>query len=154
MQMSAYAAVLLVLVSTIGVAVYRRMNRHSLSRIRGPPSPSLLLGHNLLLSHEDDVGDLESEWIRQYGSAWRLKDCVGEDNLWLVDPKALHHIFHKAGHKYSRRIDARQISRQLTGDGILFANDHEHARIRKIMDPAFSTAQIRSFLPLFRRSAQ
>ncbi|KZT13218.1 uncharacterized protein LAESUDRAFT_640448, partial [Laetiporus sulphureus 93-53] len=119
--MSAYAAVLLVLVSTIGVAIYRRMSRHSLNRIRGPPSPSLLFGHNLLLSHQDDVGDLESQWIRQYGSAWRLMECLGKDNLWLVDPKALHHIFHKSGHKYSRRIDARQIARQLTGDGILFA---------------------------------
>ena len=32
--------------------------------------------------------------------------------------------------------------------------DKDHARIRKIMNPAFTAAQLKSFLPLFRGSAQ
>lgn len=32
--------------------------------------------------------------------------------------------------------------------------DGQHARVRRSMDPAFSTTRIRAFLPVFQRSAQ
>ncbi|CCM03242.1 uncharacterized protein FIBRA_05367 [Fibroporia radiculosa] len=75
------------------------------------------------------------------------------DNLWFTDPKAVQHIFNKAGSSYARRTDARHIARQLMGESVLYADGHNHSRIRRIMEPAFSTAQLRSFLPLFRQSA-
>jgi len=139
-----------VLVALIG---YRYTVGHSLRYIRGPKSPSLLFGHNILLSREDEVGELDREWINEFESTWRLKECFGRDNLWTVDPKAIQHIWNKPGYGFARRKDAKHIARQLMGETIVYADGNDHARIRKIMDPAFNTAQIRSFLPIFHRSA-
>lgn len=40
------------------------------------------------------------------------------------------------------------------GAGAFTHTDKDHARIRKIMNPAFTAAQLKSFLPLFLGSAQ
>ncbi|OJT07986.1 Cytochrome P450 4F5 [Trametes pubescens] len=127
--------------------------RH-LRKIRGPESPSWLMGHNSVLNGQLEVGALEREWMKEYGLIWRLKDCFNEDALQIADPKALQYIFHKSGYHFQKGAVARQFTREITGPGILFAQDQDHARIRKIMNPAFTASQLRSFLPLFRHSAQ
>ncbi|CDO77274.1 hypothetical protein BN946_scf184753.g24 [Trametes cinnabarina] len=115
-----------------------------LRRIRGPPSPSLLMGHDELRSSQFEVGALDKKYMNEYGTVWRIKTCFS----------ALQYIFHKSGYHFVKPAVARQITREITGDGILFAMDQDHARIRKIMNPAFTASQLRSFLPLFRGSAQ
>ncbi|OSD02196.1 PAH-inducible cytochrome P450 monooxygenase PC-PAH 1 [Trametes coccinea BRFM310] len=130
-----------------------RAARH-LRKIRGPPSPSLLMGHNELRSSQFEVGTLDKEYMQEYGTVWRIKTCFSEDALEICDPKALQYIFHKSGYHFVKPAVARQFTREITGPGILFAMDQDHARIRKIMNPAFTAGQLRSFLPLFRGSAQ
>ncbi|KAH8995443.1 cytochrome P450 [Lactarius akahatsu] len=92
-------------------------------------------------------------WMREYGSAWRRTGCLGTDRLMLADPKALKHVLHSAGYHYPKTIDRAQVSRMTTGNGIVAAEGRAHHRQRKIMSPAFSTHQIRSFLPLFHGTA-
>ncbi|PCH35719.1 cytochrome P450 [Wolfiporia cocos MD-104 SS10] len=92
--------------------------------------------------------------MNEFGWAWRLREFFGKDNLWFVDPKAIQHIFNKSGYNYARTTDAKYITMQLTGESILCAEGHQHSRMRKIMEPAFSTAQLRSFTALFRDSAR
>ncbi|KAH9854395.1 PAH-inducible cytochrome P450 monooxygenase PC-PAH 1 [Lenzites betulinus] len=125
-----------------------------LRRVRGPASPSWLMGHTELLNAQFQVGQLQREWMKEYGLVWRLKDCLNEDMLEVADPKALQYIFHKSGYHFSKGQVSRQFSREIAGPGILFAEGNDHARIRKIMNPAFTASQLRSFLPLFRGSAQ
>ncbi|EIW63773.1 cytochrome P450, partial [Trametes versicolor FP-101664 SS1] len=67
---------------------------------------------------------------------------------------ALQYIHHKSGYHFPKAVFMQQISREINGDGILTATGHDHARIRKIMNPAFSAGQLRSFLPLFQCAAQ
>ena len=98
-----------------------------------------------------------------------------KDGLWLVDPKAIQYVLQTSGYHYPRTEVGRHIARQITGESILYvegmhaARSHcergnvdtgepaagdDHARVRKIMNPAFNAAQLRSFLPLFFRSAR
>ncbi|TFY57341.1 hypothetical protein EVJ58_g7079 [Rhodofomes roseus] len=115
-----------------------------------------------MTSREKDVGDLHFQYMQEYGSAWRMKECFNKDTLWLVDPKAIQYVLQTSGYHYPRTVVGRHIARQITGDGILYVEEgrisgrlgDDHARVRKIMNPAFSAAQLRSFLPLFRRSAR
>ena len=85
----------------------------------------------------------------------------------LVDPKALQHILQAAGYKYPKSAEDRQFLRMVTGEGLAWAHGmhtlvlfisltHEpriagedHSRQRKIMNPAFSSTQLKTFIPLF-----
>ncbi|KAJ8474242.1 hypothetical protein ONZ51_g7351 [Trametes cubensis] len=136
------------------LAVRNYLAGRHLRRIRGPPAPSWLLGHNEMMNNQIEVGALQKEWMKEYGTLCRLKTCFSEDVLEICDPKALQYIFHKSGYHFTKGPFGRQTAREIAGPGILYAQDQDHARIRKIMNPAFTSAQLRSFLPLFRGSAQ
>ncbi|PIL24888.1 cytochrome P450 [Ganoderma sinense ZZ0214-1] len=134
--------------------VRRYLASRCLRKVRGPPSPSWWMGHLQQVNHQFEVGDLDGQWVREYGTVWRTKGIMGEDELVVADPKALQHIFHKSGYRFPKSAIARQITREIAGEGILYAMDRDHSRIRKIMNPAFTASQLKSFLPLFRSSAQ
>ncbi|KAM5532813.1 hypothetical protein V8D89_013532 [Ganoderma adspersum] len=134
--------------------VRRYLSGRALRKIRGPPSPSWWMGHSQQMNRQMEVGELDEKWVQEYGTVWRLKGIMGDDDLMVADPKALQHIFHKSGYHFPKSAVARQITREIAGEGILYAMDRDHARIRKIMNPAFTAGQLKSFLPLFRSSAQ
>ncbi|KIJ66688.1 hypothetical protein HYDPIDRAFT_108600 [Hydnomerulius pinastri MD-312] len=132
---------------------WRRSRRNSVKDIRGPPSPSRLLGHEKVIRSSEQVGDLEFEWAREYGPTWRTKQCYGVDAIWTADPRTLQYVFHTSAYKYSKSVVANETTKLFTGESILATSPHDHQRHRKIMNPAFSVAQLRTFLPVFRRSA-
>lgn len=99
---------------------------------------------------------------------------VSQSNVLMTcDPKALQHIFHKSGYNYPKESVIVIGSRMVTGRSIVWAPStsqplfqlttwirmfplaagDDHARHRKVMNPAFTAPQLRSFLPLFRRSS-
>ncbi|TFY57340.1 hypothetical protein EVJ58_g7078 [Rhodofomes roseus] len=100
---------------------YKRNRARTCEHIRGPPSPSYLLGHIVQLTRQDEVGDLEYQWMNEYGWAWKIRHCLGRDVLFLADPKALHHVF-RSGYAYARTTDSKFISWLLMGESILFTD--------------------------------
>ncbi|KAI0712968.1 cytochrome P450 [Cerioporus squamosus] len=122
-----------------------------IERVRGPPSPSFLFGHEHAISCQKEVGDLEFEWLRTYGPTWRIRGNFGTHILMTADPKALQYIYHKSGYNYTKRTSANQMGEIMGGPGIAVALGKDHQRHRKIMNPAFSAAHLKSFLPLFQR---
>lgn len=70
-------------------------HRRSLRQLQGPPRVLSLLGecmflnetadaysvsgpgHEVHMSQQDEVGDLEFEWLRQYGPTWRIQGSFG-----------------------------------------------------------------------------
>ncbi|KAI0719202.1 cytochrome P450 [Fomitopsis betulina] len=149
----AFLSTILIILLYAGWLSYKRGRSRSCAYIRGPPAESFVTGHIVELTRQDQVGDLESEWINQYGWVWRIKHCLGRDVLFFADPKALHHIF-KSGYSYSRTTDSKFISWMLMGESVLYTDHGQHARVRKAMDPAFSTARVREFSPIFQRLAK
>ncbi|KAH8995444.1 cytochrome P450 [Lactarius akahatsu] len=133
--------------------LYSRRRSGSLKDIRGPASSSFWLGNEADIRYQDEVGDCEFKWMREYGSAWRRTGFLGTDRLMLADPKASKHILHSAGYHYPKTIDRAQFSRLAAGNGLVAAEGQVHHRQRKIMSPAFSTHQVQSFLPLFHGTA-
>ncbi|EEB98292.1 hypothetical protein MPER_02227, partial [Moniliophthora perniciosa FA553] len=67
-------AVILILYLPVLIAAYAvyvlavRAKQRSLRFLQGPPSPSILLGHEHDLLHQNVVGDLEFKWFKDYGT--------------------------------------------------------------------------------------
>ncbi|KAK0218550.1 cytochrome P450 [Armillaria nabsnona] len=127
--------------------------RYTIRKIRGPPCPSFLLGHEHLLRSRQHVGDLEMEWYQQYGTLYRTGGCFGQDILFVADPKALQYIFHSSGYRFPMTRDMRFIMDAVVGQGIATVDGSVHQRQRKILGPAFAASQLRLFLKVFQSSA-
>ncbi|KZV60943.1 cytochrome P450 [Peniophora sp. CONT] len=128
-----------------------RFFRSSLKDIRGPPRSSFLLGNQGDFRYQAEVGDVEFPWLNEFGGAWKVYGPLGEENLVLADPKALQYVLQTSGYRFPKRPDARASARVLLGEGIIWVHGDQHQRHRKIMNPAFSVPQLKSFVPLFQR---
>ncbi|EGN99109.1 hypothetical protein SERLA73DRAFT_181928 [Serpula lacrymans var. lacrymans S7.3] len=137
----------------LAVTARYRVRRRSIKDIRGPASPSRLLGNEMQIRYQEQIGDLEFQWARQYGPTWRTQGCFGEDVLWTADPKTLQYIFHTSGYRFPKTKMLEQSAKNIMGRGIVAVQGEVHQRQRKIMTPAFSAGQLRTFLPNFRQSA-
>ncbi|KAJ3907011.1 cytochrome P450 [Lentinula edodes] len=124
--------------------------RKSLRFIQGPPVSSWLLGHEYELANQAEVGDLEFEWFRDYGTVFRSAGCCGEDILMVSDAEALHHILNTGGYRYPKTRDAVRFIKQISGRGLTWAQGAVHQRHKKALSPAFSESQLRMLLPLFQ----
>ncbi|KAA1474654.1 cytochrome P450 [Dentipellis sp. KUC8613] len=132
--------------------LYRaRRARRSLKYLRGPPSSSYWLGNMKDILYQAEVGDVEFKWMHEYGGAWRISACMGEEYLMLTDPKALQYILHTSGYRFPKREDTVETTRLLLGQGLVWAHGETHQRQRKIMNPAFTAPQLRSFLGVFQQ---
>lgn len=84
----------------------------------------------------------------------------------LADPKALQYVLQTSGYRFPKSASTRGEIRMIFGNGILWVHGmchvyspkgtstnpcigEQHHRQRKIMNPAFSVPQLKSFLPLF-----
>ncbi|KAH9955260.1 cytochrome P450 [Russula dissimulans] len=144
---------LLVAVTASMTYVYLRGRSSFLKKLRGPKSTSFLLGDEEDFRYQNEVGDREFTWMRKYGSAWRRSGPLGVDCLSLADPKALQYVLHTSGYHFSKGREITQSIKMTVGQGLLWAHGTIHRRQRRIMTPAFSPPQLRSFLPLFLNSA-
>ncbi|KAK0506749.1 cytochrome P450 [Armillaria luteobubalina] len=126
--------------------------RVSVKHINGPPSASFWLGHELVLRSQEEFGDLETKWRREYGTVYRIGGCFGQDILVVSDPKALEHIFHPS-RPYPKTSDVNFIFGLILGGfgGLIVAEKEEHHRQRKILNPAFSSANLRHCQVIFQQ---
>ncbi|GJE98387.1 cytochrome P450 [Phanerochaete sordida] len=142
------------LVVWLGFRWYRWVTRLSIGYIRGPPVRSALLGNVRDLSFQENVGDLDFKYAEEYGTAWRMQYALGSKVLMIADPKAIQHVFHKSGYLYPKTIQARVNAYIVAGKNMLWAPTGEcHSRHKKVIAPAFTAPQLRSYLPFFRKAS-
>ncbi|KAK1219641.1 hypothetical protein PQX77_017631 [Marasmius sp. AFHP31] len=147
-------AIPLLALTTGVITLILRAKRLSLKFLQGPPRPSLLLGHEWEMGRARKVGSLEDSWFEQYGYVFKLGGCYGEDILMVADPRGLQHIFHKSAYRYIKPADIEHATTKLFGPGLATVNGETHSRQRKLLNPAFSAAQIRPFAQVFSLAAQ
>ncbi|SJL11719.1 uncharacterized protein ARMOST_15127 [Armillaria ostoyae] len=131
------------------------LKRVSVKHVNGPPSTSFWLGHEYILRSQDKFGDLETKWCREYGTVYRIKGSLGQDVLIVSDPKALEHIFHSA-RPYPKTKDNNFLLSLILGGpgGLVVAEDDVHRRQRKVLNPAFSSANLRNFQSIFQQCSE
>ncbi|KAF8514728.1 cytochrome P450 [Hysterangium stoloniferum] len=131
--------------------VFRRVRIHGVTQLLGPPPGPWLVGNMSDIDRAENVGDAEFKWIKIYGPTICIKGPFGvRDIMFTADPKALQYILCSSGYRFPKSSDIRFVAEMVTGRGIVWAEGEQHARQRRIMDPAFSHNSIRSFLPIFQ----
>ncbi|PBK92259.1 cytochrome P450 [Armillaria gallica] len=143
----------LFLLTSILAVIRMRSRRKAVRNVRGPPRPSLLLGHEWMIHQREHVGGLEMQWLKEYGAVYRIGGCFGQDVLVLCDPRALQYVFHTSGYRFPKTADVGRQADAIFGPGLTTVNGTAHQRQRKIMNPAFSAFQLRQILPLFQTFA-
>ncbi|KAF8483105.1 cytochrome P450 [Gautieria morchelliformis] len=134
--------------------IVRRLRAHSISQLPGPPPGPWLVGNLPDLIRPESAAEAELAWTDKYGPAMRIKGAWGTDALFTADPTALQYILNTAGHHFGKTQQNRATVRLVTGEGLVFAEGHQHTTQRKIMNPGFSYGALKVFLPLFRSTAQ
>ncbi|KAJ6465396.1 cytochrome P450 [Mycena sanguinolenta] len=140
-------------VLSLAVAYVTLRQRSSIRNIPGPPSPSWLFGNMLQLTLPREYGDNEFAWLKAFGAVYRLKGCFGENRLFISDPIALQYILNSPLFPHGPT--------QKTGIDLLFPENcvmaqqgDAHKRLRAAMNPSFTGAAVRNFLPIFEKVAQ
>ncbi|KAF9257647.1 cytochrome P450 [Marasmius fiardii PR-910] len=123
--------------------------RSTINTLRGPPSPSFLLGfdHDLRSKRVDKV---LLKWSEEYGTAYKLPGCFGESTLIISDPKAIHRILQESLNNYPESPDFRKFVETLFGKSLIWAHGEDHKRHRRVLSSAFSISHVRQLLPLFQ----
>ncbi|KAH9018097.1 cytochrome P450 [Lactarius pseudohatsudake] len=143
----------LVVVPAFLARIYYRWQNDFLRKLRGPDSSSFLYGNDIDLICQNEAGDCEFKWAREYGNVWRQHGCLGTDRLVVADPGALRYILHVPGYHFDKRKEVLKFIEMTFGRGLTWATGETHRRQRGIMNPAFSAPQMRTFLPMFQNSA-
>ncbi|KAF8202148.1 cytochrome P450 [Pholiota molesta] len=122
--------------------------KSALDNIPGPPSESFFTG--VLDSFFNNHGwDYHKKLAETYGGVMKIKAAFGENELYVFDPKALHHIFVKDQDIYEETPQWIQGNGVVYGPGLLATLGEQHRKQRKMLNPVFSTAHMRDMMPIF-----
>ncbi|KAL6305107.1 cytochrome P450 [Sparassis latifolia] len=133
--------------------LYRIYTRVSIADIPGPESQSFLLG-NFPELFQTQAGAIDFDWQSRFGGIARIKAPLGEDYLWISDPKALQYIYHTSGYNFPKQPERRTLSYLTSDHGLTWADGERHRRQRKVMLPAFGTPESKALLPIFSHYAE
>ncbi|KAJ7635213.1 cytochrome P450 [Roridomyces roridus] len=125
----------------------------SIRHIAGPPSPSWIFGNMLELMLSEQYGDHEFDWQRKYGPVYRLKGCFGADELVISDPVALNSIVNSSNFDHSP-VTANFSKLMFEGTSLINVRGEYHRRLRAALNPGFSAAGIRHYIPAMNKAAE
>ncbi|KAJ3990231.1 cytochrome P450 [Lentinula detonsa] len=135
----------------------------SLSQLRGPPSQSWFKGNYLYVFnlkqgwefHKMLADNCEISFASflggrlnlSVGPAVKITGPLGRKQLYTFDPEAMYHILVKEGSVFQpHRIDSGAV---ILGKGLLNTTGEHHRKQRKMLNPVFSIAHMRSMMPIF-----
>ncbi|KAI0366817.1 cytochrome P450 [Pilatotrama ljubarskyi] len=130
-----------------------RQARSPLRHLPGPPSASLFMGNLPELHHQENTG-LVARWADTYGLAFVYRGFMGGRRLMLVDPVSVNYVMSR-GYDYPKPDFVRDSLASMSAgyEGLLTAEGDMHRKQRKILNQAFSAAQVKSFTPIFWEKA-
>ncbi|KAH7881865.1 cytochrome P450 [Phlebopus sp. FC_14] len=127
--------------------------RFMTTRLRGPPSPSLLYGVGKDVLESPDAGSMHEAWAAEYGVVYEIPSSLGQRKIVLCDPKAIAHCYARDTWTYVVTPLTRQFVERGFGRGLIWAQGESHKRQRKSLTPAFSNSAIRKLAHVFYDSA-
>ncbi|KAJ7935777.1 cytochrome P450 [Mycena leptocephala] len=124
-----------------------------LDNIPGPPRASITTG-NLIQFHDPDDWDFHRQLEESYEHVVKVHGMLGERHLFVFDPAALYSVLVQDQDIYEEPAKFLCLDLLMFGKGIFSTALDQHRKYRKIMVPAFSTANLRGMVPLFYDVAQ
>ncbi|KAJ6536946.1 cytochrome P450 [Mycena capillaripes] len=136
-----------------GVRILLRRIFSVLDNIPGPPRKSIITG-NLTQFHDPDDWAFQHQLEEDYGQVVKIHGILGDRQLFVFDPAALHSILVQEQDIYEELQMLLTMDILLFGKGIFSSSLDDHRKYRKVMTPAFSTANLRKMIPSFYEVAQ
>ncbi|KAF9565205.1 cytochrome P450 [Agrocybe pediades] len=128
--------------------VKRRTTFSTLDNVPGPKPKSWWKGSF------DDVfnaraWDFHWDIAKKYGSVIKIPTFMGDNWLYIFDPKALHHILVKEQYVFEETSSFVEGNKLLFGPGLVATLGEQHRKQRKMLNPVFSMAYMRDIAPTF-----
>ncbi|KAL4242915.1 cytochrome P450 family protein [Abortiporus biennis] len=125
--------------------------RSPLDNIPGPKSSSWLTG-NIKEFEDRKLGwDFREDLLNKWNSVVRMRGILGENILYIYDPKAMHSILLKDAGSYEREEWSLTFFQLLFGKGLLATSGVHHRQQRKMLNPLFSIGHMRDMTDIFFR---
>lgn len=126
----------------------RLVVKTALDNIPGPPSPSFFKGNFPQLFNVNGW-EFHQDIATKYGGVVKVKALFGENQLYVFDSKAMHHIVVKDQHSYEKDTSIFAFNGLVFGKGLVATKGEHHRRQRKMLNPVFSIAHMREMIPIF-----
>ncbi|KZP09574.1 cytochrome P450 [Athelia psychrophila] len=124
------------------------LGRHALDNLPGPPSISFVKG-NIGQLFNPQGWEFHRYLADNFGGVVKINGMWGDKQLYVSDPKALHHILVKDQDVYEETDWFIHSNRLTFGDGMLSTAGEQHRRQRKMLNPAFSMRHLADMTPVF-----
>ncbi|CCM05373.1 uncharacterized protein FIBRA_07589 [Fibroporia radiculosa] len=118
-----------------------------LRHVPGPPVSSWLYGHAKEI-YGSEIAVVQEKWSETYGNTFKYKSVLNQDVLYTADTRAVSHVFNHTD-EYQKPEDVRSSLAELLAEGLLVVEGEQHRRQKRVMNAAFSPAQIRELTEIF-----
>ncbi|KAL9961627.1 hypothetical protein ACROYT_G030609 [Oculina patagonica] len=115
------------------------------------PTPSLFLG-NLLEIKEKGILRATLEWSKKYGGIFVMWLRPDRPTVYLTDVDLVKQVLVTNCYKYLRP-SALRLAIPSLGNSLVTSNGKDHAWQRKMINPAFSYANLKGMLPFMKTAA-
>ncbi|KZT26145.1 cytochrome P450 [Neolentinus lepideus HHB14362 ss-1] len=134
---NSFTIYLLVTTAIALILLLRIIRRYSdVNNLPCPPGAEYFWGHERII-FESPASAKFSEWFKNHGPVYRIKGALFHpDIIVLADRVAIYHVFNSHMDSY--------IIERISGRGITWSEGSLHKRFRKLLEPAFSTATVKS----------
>ncbi|KAF7342535.1 Cytochrome P450 [Mycena sanguinolenta] len=146
------SGIALVGVFSLAVAYVTLRQRSSIQNIPGPPSPSWIFGNMLQLILPGEYGANEFAWLKAFGAVYRLKGCFGTACSFRIILR--YSIFSIALSSHMDPLKKTGIDLIFAEKCVMAQQGDTHKRLRAALNPCFTGAAVRNFLPIFEKVAQ
>ncbi|RDB25854.1 Docosahexaenoic acid omega-hydroxylase CYP4F3 [Hypsizygus marmoreus] len=130
----------------------RLVIKTDLDNVAGPPSGSFIKG-NFAQLFDVNGWKFHQDLAEQFGRVVGIHGSFGTKQLYVFDPKALHHIIIKVFRTDQNIFEETEsfiaANRVSFGYGLLGTLGDVHRRQRKMLNPLFSIAHMRHMVPMF-----
>ncbi|KAI0781643.1 cytochrome P450 [Irpex lacteus] len=123
----------------------------ALDKIPGPPRRSFWLG-NMAVLFGREAWEFHDK-LRAYGSVSKLHGILGSQSLFTSDPKVLQHVLVKDQQYFGEQSWLLAYNMACYGPGLLSVDGERHKKQRKMLNPAFSVAQMRRICSTLYKTA-
>ncbi|KAJ7223282.1 cytochrome P450 [Mycena pura] len=144
-------AVLLAALVTV-CALYSAWRRHAVKCVvplRGPAPSSFLLGNSPDLYSGPHGLAYHHTLAATYGRAFKVHMLAGEEQIYLSDTRALHHVLVRDTHVFDETPAMMSEFYYCFGPGLISVHGDTHKKQRKMIQPLFGAAHMRVLTPTF-----
>ncbi|CAE6458178.1 unnamed protein product [Rhizoctonia solani] len=132
--------------------VYKTIKRATaFSELDGPTPSSLLWGDEALLFNFETSLTIHDELLDRYGPVCRIKGPLGEDRIWIADPRAMSDMVVK-GFDDFHEVEGFVAWFALTNGPTIITTSAKHRSsdpIVQILNPVFTAAHMRNLVPFW-----